>query len=158
MFYKFSVFTVFFSRLKAMSWISENPSAIFLALIICLIYAYFKYSHSYWRRMGVPQLQPTFPFGDMATVVFRKQNMGDKIKAVYDMMKGCRYVGLYFFSRKVFLPLDPVLIKDILNTDFPHFYDRGIHYDEETDPLSAHMFSIAGKRLLIFFIIFGTFL
>lgn len=128
-----------------MSWLPENTLLIVVATSLCLLYAYFKYSHKYWCRMGVPQLDPTFPFGDMASVIFRKQNMGDKIKEIYDKMKGNRYVGLYFFSRKAFLPLDPVLIKDILNTDFQHFYDRGIYYDEENDPLSAHMFSIAGN-------------
>nr|WET52687.1 cytochrome P450 [Phaedon brassicae] len=119
---------------------------ILLATLACLVYAYFKRAYSYWKSMGVPQLNPTFPFGDMASVIFRRQNMGDKIKEIYDRMKGKRYVGLYFFSRKAFLPLDPVLIKDVLGKDFPHFYDRGIYYDEENDPLSAHLFSIAGPK------------
>lgn len=129
-----------------MSWTFEHVLPIAVAILLCGLYAYFKFAYSYWRRKGVPQLNPTFPFGDMASVIFRKQNMGDKIKEIYDQMKGKRYVGLYFFSRKAFLPLDPVLIKDVLNTDFQHFFDRGIYYDEQNDPLSAHMFSIAGKN------------
>ncbi|CAG9760757.1 unnamed protein product [Ceutorhynchus assimilis] len=74
--------------------------------------------------------------------------MGDKINEIYsrEKTKGHGYVGLYFFSRKAFLPLDPLLIKDILGKDFAHFYDRGIYYDEENDPLSAHLFSIAGPK------------
>ncbi|KAJ8934437.1 hypothetical protein NQ318_017138 [Aromia moschata] len=103
----------------------DNIPAILLAALAILVYAYFKRAHSYWKSMGVPQLEPSFPFGDMASVIFRKQNMGDKIKEIYDTMKGRRYVGLYFFSRPAFLPLDPVLIKNILSRDFQHFYDRG---------------------------------
>ncbi|KAJ8968107.1 hypothetical protein NQ314_002462, partial [Rhamnusium bicolor] len=131
---------------KIMSVILDNVFTILLATLIIVIYLYFKHAHTYWKNMGVPQLNPSFPFGDMASVIFRKQNMGDKIKEIYDKMKGHKYVGLYFFSRRVFLPLDPVLIKNILSTDFQHFYDRGIYYDEENDPLSAHLFSIAGPK------------
>ncbi|CAH0553140.1 unnamed protein product [Brassicogethes aeneus] len=119
---------------------------ICIGSIIAILYAYFRHSFNYWKNMGVSQLNPTFPFGDMADVIFRKKNMGDKIKEIYDRMKGEKYVGLYFFSRKAFLPLDPVLIKHILSKDFHHFYDRGIYYDEENDPLSAHLFSIAGPK------------
>ncbi|KAG5876193.1 hypothetical protein JTB14_001936 [Gonioctena quinquepunctata] len=129
-----------------MNAFTENIFLILLFSLFILIYLHFKRAYTYWRNMGVAQLEPSFPFGDMASVIFRKQNMGDKIKEIYDRMKGQRYVGLYFFSRKAFLPLDPVLIKDILNKDFQHFYDRGIHYDEENDPLSAHLFSIAGPK------------
>lgn len=91
--------------------------------------------------------------------------MGDKINTIYQLgrSKGYDYIGLYFFSRKAFLPLDPILIKNILGKDFQHFSDRGmqsnackslyfdfdstgIYYDEEHDPLSAHLFSIAGSK------------
>ncbi|KAJ8982768.1 hypothetical protein NQ317_018180 [Molorchus minor] len=119
---------------------------ILLTTAILLIYIYFRISYTYWKKLGVPQLNPSFPFGDMAAVIFRRQNMGDKIKEIYDKMKGHKYVGLYFFSRKALLPLDPALIKNILSKDFQHFYDRGIYYDEENDPLSAHLFSIAGPK------------
>ncbi|XP_074030754.1 probable cytochrome P450 6a14 [Leptinotarsa decemlineata] len=126
--------------------LTDNTFLVLLGAGLFLVYIYFKRAFTYWRKMEVPQLDPTFPFGDMASVIFRKQNMGDKIKEIYDKMKGQRYAGLYFFSRKAFLPLDPIIIKDILNKDFQHFHDRGIYYDEENDPLSAHLFSIAGPK------------
>lgn len=118
-------------------------SALLLTLIL-----YFKRAHNYWRTRGVPQLAPSFPFGDMASVIFRKQNMGDKIKQIYDHARsgGHKFIGLYFFSRKALLAVDPVLIKNILAKDFHHFSDRGIYYDEVNDPLSAHLFSLAGTK------------
>lgn len=121
---------------------------IVLTSLIFFIYLYFKHAYSYWKSKNVPQLSPIFPFGDMASVIFRRQNMGNKIKEIYDEIKaqGHKYVGLYFFSRKAFLPIDPVLIKNILATDFQHFHDRGIYYDDENDPISAHLFSLAGPK------------
>lgn len=125
--------------------LSGNALAVLLATLAVIIYAYFKHSHNYWRRMGIPQLTPSFPFGDVAPVVLRKQNMAEKVKEIYDRMKGHKCVGMYFFSRPALLPLDPVLIKNIQSTDFEHFFDRGIYYDEDNDPISAHLFSIAGE-------------
>lgn len=122
--------------------------AIISTTTLILLYVYYKHAHTYWKRRNVPQLNPSFPFGDMASVIFRRHNMGDKIKEIYNEMKtqGHKYVGLYFFSRKAFLPLDPVLIKRILAQDFLHFHDRGIYYDEDNDPISAHLFSLAGPK------------
>lgn len=134
--------------------VSKNLSTILSATLLILLYAYFKHSHTYWRRIGILQLNPSFPFGDVTAVVLRKQNMAEKVKEVYDQMKGQKCVGMYFFSRPTFLPLDPVLIKNIQSTHFEHFFDRGIYYDEENDPISAHLFSIAGEKETKLFTIF----
>ncbi|KAJ8914609.1 hypothetical protein NQ315_017314, partial [Exocentrus adspersus] len=72
--------------------------------------------------------------------------MAEKVKEIYDRMKGRKCVGMYFFSRPTLLPLDPVLIKAVQSVAFDHFYDRGIYYDEENDPISAHLFSLAGPK------------
>lgn len=44
---------------------------VMLAVMLVLAYIYFKDSYKYWKRLGVPQLNPQFPFGDMADVIFR---------------------------------------------------------------------------------------
>lgn len=119
-----------------------------LASLLLTVLIYFKHSHKYWKDSGVPQLQPNFPFGDFASVIFRRKNMATKIKEIYDdaKKKNHQYVGLYFFSRKALLAVDPVLIKHILVKDFQYFNDRGLYYDEINDPLSAHLFSLAGNK------------
>ncbi|XP_030746579.1 cytochrome P450 6a2-like [Sitophilus oryzae] len=116
--------------------------------VVVFIYSYFHYSYMYWLELRVPSLSPEFPFGDMKDPILRRQCMGEKIKEIYDFgtKHWYNYIGLYFFSRKVFLPIDPELIKNILVKDFNYFSDRGIHYDEKYDPLSAHLFSIAGPK------------
>ncbi|XP_018320090.1 probable cytochrome P450 6a14 [Agrilus planipennis] len=116
--------------------------------IFVLIYTYFKRAHNYWKSRGVAGPPPFFPFGTMRSVILRQQNLGDKVKEIYNeyKSKGHRFVGVYFFSRKVFVALDPSLVKNILIKDFNHFDDRGIYYDEINDPLSAHLFSLSGPK------------
>lgn len=125
-----------------------TEALLLLATTLLLLVTYYKRAHVSWKTKGVPQLRPSFPFGDVASVIFRRQNMGDKIKEIYDLARSnnWKYVGLYFFSRKALLAVDPELIKNILCRDFQHFNDRGIYYDEENDPLSAHLFSLSGPK------------
>ncbi|KAF5299148.1 hypothetical protein FQA39_LY02321 [Lamprigera yunnana] len=123
-----------------------NNLVIVLVLVLCLIVAYFKYSCNYWIRNGIPQLRPSFPFGNVRKVFLRQQMLGDRIKEIYNTMKSHTCVGIYVFNQPVLIPLSPELIKNILTKDFQCFHDRGIYYDEENDPLSAHLFSLSGTK------------
>ncbi|XP_044761645.1 probable cytochrome P450 6a14 isoform X2 [Coccinella septempunctata] len=129
---------------EALNHIASNPSIVLLSTCFLLIYLYFRMAHTYWESRGVPQDNPSFPFGDMASVIFRRQNLASKLKQVYDRARaqGHKYVGLYFFSRKAILLVDPVLIRAFL----AHFHNRGLYYDEKNDPLSAHLFSLYGPK------------
>lgn len=41
---------------------------------------------------------------------------------------------------------DPQLLKYVLVKDFDKFHDRGVHIDEDNDPLSGHLFRLGGER------------
>lgn len=116
---------------------------IFFAILL-----YFQYAHTYFKSLKIPTLSPSFPFGNISKVVFRKQSINDKAVEVYNTLKsqGHRFGGIYFFTHPVFLPVDVELITNILVKDYNYFEDRGIHYDEENDPISAHLFSLYGKK------------
>lgn len=44
---------------------------LLFGFLLILIYAYFKNAYKYWSSLRIPQLDPIFPFGDMADVIFR---------------------------------------------------------------------------------------
>ncbi|GJQ81527.1 Cyp6a9 [Trypoxylus dichotomus] len=120
-------------------------------ILLCLVFAlllYYRYAHSYFKRRGVPTVPPTFPFGNVASIIFRTQSINAKIIDIYNALKpkGHSFGGIYFFTVPVFLPISVELIRNILVKDFHHFDDRGIHFDEENDPVSAHLFSLYGEK------------
>ncbi|KAF5307270.1 hypothetical protein FQR65_LT06986 [Abscondita terminalis] len=103
-----------------MSSIGIENLIVCAAVLLCFVVIYFKYCYNYWKRRGIPQITGTIPFGSITKVFLRKQMLGDRIKEIYNTMKGNTCVG--------------------------SFHDRGIYYDEENDPLSAHLFSLSGLK------------
>lgn len=131
-----------------MDWTILNTLGIILTTIFCAVYIYFLNEHRYWAKKNVPYVHPTFPFGNISKVILRKQNFIQTIQEMYINMKGKghRYAGIYFFSRKALLIIDPDMAKNILTTDFQNFHDRGLHYDEINDPLSANLVVLNGEK------------
>ncbi|EDS32169.1 cytochrome P450 6d3 [Culex quinquefasciatus] len=111
-----------------------------------LLYGLLYYHFRYWKRRGIPQLSPSIPFGDIGPVFRQKQYLAETYATLYHKSKQFLVAGIYLSLRPVLLVNDPHLIKDILVRDFDHFYSRGVYADEKRDPMSAHLFSIAGEQ------------
>lgn len=115
--------------------------------LLCLILYYIFVVLNYWKNLGIPYVVPTFPFGNIGQVIRGKISFADQIGKFYNESKNRgKYIGLYFFHRKVLLVTDPNLVKSILSSDFKYFYSRGIYTDEKNDPLTAHLVSLNGER------------
>nr|XP_022901568.1 probable cytochrome P450 6a21 isoform X1 [Onthophagus taurus]XP_022901569.1 probable cytochrome P450 6a21 isoform X1 [Onthophagus taurus] len=117
-------------------------------LLIACLYFYFKNAFDYCKKIGVPTVPTSFLFGNIKPVVFRQQSISDKVAETYRLIKPSGYpiTAVYFFVHPVFVPISLDLIKNIFLKDFHHFDDRGIFYDEENDPVSAHLFSLYGDK------------
>lgn len=122
---------------------------IYFALAIAVITAFYylvKRQYSYWERRGIPYIEPEFPFGN-AKIISRTMHASLAMKKFYDELKGkAPFGGIFIFQRPVALLLDLSLIKRVLTKDFANFNDRGLYFNEKDDPLSAHLFSIDGKK------------
>ncbi|XP_019531005.3 probable cytochrome P450 6d5 [Aedes albopictus] len=120
-----------------------------LFLVVIAILAVFaviliSYQFRYWIRRGVPQLQPSFPFGDFGEFFRQKHGIPMTYANIYARSRHLPYVGIYLSMRPALIVNDPQMVKDILGRDFDHFHDRGLHVNEETDPLSGNLFSLGG--------------
>lgn len=121
---------------------------IIINIILCVVYGYYKYRHSYWENLNVPCIAGKIPFGSISSVVLKRQSFIERITEIYSTMKekGHKYVGIYFITRRALVLIDPELIKKVLVTDFQYFHDRGVYHDEKNDPLSAHLVALSGDR------------
>nr|AZP56676.1 CYP6K1c [Locusta migratoria migratoria] len=126
------------------SWVTE-----ILALqstVFAILYVIFKIDYTYWKKKGVPYLEPTFPLGNGWDTTLMKKNFGEVLRDVYFETEGRDFVGIYSLNNPLLIVRDPEMIKTILVKDFNYFPDRGIYVDEKTDHLSAHLFFLGGTK------------
>ncbi|KAL9699478.1 hypothetical protein quinque_002919 [Culex quinquefasciatus] len=123
------------------SWLVLNA-----ALAVPLLYLLVARQFSYWKRRGVAQLVPVFPFGNLGPFFRQRSCLGVTYAELYHRWKALPFVGIYFSLRPLLLINDPELIKNVLTRDFEYFHDRGLHVNEGKDPLSGHLFALGGDK------------
>lgn len=118
---------------------------LFVALlIICLSY-YIYHVYTYWKRLGVAYVSPSFPFGNFGKTFLKKTSIGELLQEFYRTVNE-PFFGLYSMFNPTLIVCDPQLIRSVLVKDFQHFTDRGFYMDEERDPLTGNLFSFGGKK------------
>ncbi|KAI4459126.1 cytochrome p450 [Holotrichia oblita] len=128
--------------------IRSQDIAILLGTVTLCLYLYIKWVYNYWGRRNVPYQTPTFPFGNIEPLWAMKNGFHHTIAGIYKDFKekGHKFGGAFTLLRPAFIPVDLDILKHIMIKDFQYFVDRGVYYNEEADPLSAHLFSIEGDK------------
>lgn len=94
----------------------------------------------------MPSLKASYFLGNLDGVG-EKIHMATNLQIVYETFKdNHKYCGFYMLPTPQLVLIDLDLIKNVLIKDFHHFTDRGIYFNEEDDPLSAHLFAIEGEK------------
>lgn len=119
----------------------------FIVVLVSLFVAFVKWKFTYWQRRGLLNPEPTFFIGNMWRLVLQRITFGDHIQETYNFLKAKnqRHGGEYFFMKPMYVPIDPEIVKNIMQNDFLSFMDRGIYFNE-TDPLSLNLFFISGMK------------
>ncbi|KAL2726635.1 LOW QUALITY PROTEIN: CP9E2 protein [Vespula squamosa] len=123
--------------------------AVLLALVavILSIYYYVFKDLSYFKRIGLPYLEPWPIVGNMGPAIFRQKSLIDITLEVYNLNPEAKYVGFFDISKPVFFIRDPELIKLIAVKSFDNFPDHRGFVDEVQDPLfGKNLFSLKGNR------------
>lgn len=119
---------------------------VIISIVVAfIVYWYIKYLVSYWDRHGVKSFKPSFPFGNFNASLFLKKSIGETVADIHNATKE-PFIGVYGALRPILVVRDTELIHRILIKDFQHFVDRGVHCDEDYDPLSAHLFAMTGQK------------
>lgn len=115
------------------------------ATLLASAYWYVKKSFSYWKRKGVPYIEPSFPFGNFANLYLGKEHFGDVVLDLYNKSSE-PFVGVYTSLRPILLVRDPVLIKDMAIKNFHHFDARTVTGNADADPMANNLLLQNGER------------
>lgn len=118
-----------------------------LSAVLGLCYYFIRRRYSYWERLNIPYIQPTFPFGNVKQLG-KTMHSAKLFQMFYDELKGASpFGGIYFFITPTVLATNFDFIKNVLVKDFNHFVSRGgVFSNEKDDPLSGHLFAVDGER------------
>ncbi|XP_058065006.1 cytochrome P450 6A1-like, partial [Anopheles bellator] len=102
---------------------------------------------SYWKRRGVPAVEPSFPQGNLRGVG-KDYHISEVLQNCYKQLKGSGnpYGGFYFFINPSAMLLNLDLIKAVLVKDFEYFHDRNVYHNDHDDPLSRHLVAMEGAK------------
>ncbi|KAF2892434.1 hypothetical protein ILUMI_13740 [Ignelater luminosus] len=122
--------------------------AIILITISIGLLTLLRWKFSYWSRKNVPFIPGSIPFGSIGNPFKPSNSLGVLTKIFYQVFKalGHKHGGFYNLISPIYIPVDPDLVKNILQKDFSHFVDRGTYHNEHADPLSGHLFAIGGEK------------
>lgn len=120
---------------------------IVLALIVAVVYLVNKYFFSFWTKLNVKQLDPTFFVGNVGEIFTLKSSMGDFFEKIYNQNKSEKYVGAYLSYNPILIVNDPELANSIMISDFNTFHDRPTPGDAaENYPLVGNLFNLKGQK------------
>ncbi|KAM7344113.1 uncharacterized protein ACRADG_010945 [Cochliomyia hominivorax] len=145
--------TIFFNNLSIINiknkfWTMEMITSLLYLLITFATFSFYlmKRNLDYWRTQEIPHEKPKFLSGNLSG--FRtKYHMGEIVAECYRKFKGSGpFAGFYLAQRPGVVLLDTELIKNVLIRDFNNFIDRGMYYNDKTDPLSGHLFFMDGQK------------
>ncbi|XP_075166604.1 cytochrome P450 6A1-like [Haematobia irritans] len=119
--------------------------SIVIVLVTLTVYL-IRSNLNYWKNRKIPCEEPHILMGNLKGLR-TKWSLGAIMKNYYNKFKGSGpFAGIFIGHRPGVLALDIQLIKHILIKDFSQFADRGRYYNENSDPLTAHLFFVDGDK------------
>lgn len=122
-----------------------------VAVVLFLLYIYGTVNFDYWEKRGVIYEKPIPYFGNFKPVYFQQTNPTDFFQNLYKKYPNEKYVGIFLATKPTLVIRDPELIKNIMSTDFYHFYSRAIlPHKKVIEPVLRNLFFAEGDlwRLL----------
>lgn len=121
-----------------------------ILLLLLLVYVYFTRNHDYWKKRNVKHEEPIPIFGNMYRNIMGKQSIIQMATELYEKYPDEKVVGFYRGPTPELIIRDLDLVKQIMSTDFTHFYLRGIGRNPKIEPMFLNLFHVEGDtwRLL----------
>ncbi|XP_018318914.1 probable cytochrome P450 6a19 [Agrilus planipennis] len=121
---------------------------ICLATLVIFSYYYFKRTYTYWNKYDIHVAPSVIPFGSLGSIINRKESFSVILSKLYRQVKekGEKHAGLFVLLNPIYMPLDPLIIKNIFIKDFNSFTDRSLYHNEIDDPISVNLLTMDGDQ------------
>lgn len=102
---------------------------IISVLLPSIIFSYFQWKYTFWRRLGIPYLKAKFPMGCISNPLTNPTQLGVDFANWHMKLKmsGYKYGGVFMLCVPVLVVTDLELIKNVLVKDFSHFMGHGLY-------------------------------
>ncbi|XP_049793716.1 cytochrome P450 6j1-like [Schistocerca nitens] len=104
-------------------------------LLIPLLCWYTTRNFGYWKKLGIPYMQPIPFVGNMGSVVIGQKHMGEPVLECYRRAGDTPFMGMFAFDQPLLMVKDPELVGRIMSTDFSTFYATNAKCDPAADPV-----------------------
>ncbi|KAI4501164.1 hypothetical protein M0802_003537 [Mischocyttarus mexicanus] len=118
-----------------------------LVIVILSIYYYVIYNYSYFKRIGLPYLEPWPLLGNLGPAILRRKTLADISINAYNVNLEAKYIGFFDTINPILMIRDPELIKTITLKQFDHFPNHRGFVEEGEDPLFRNnLFALKDDR------------
>lgn len=110
-----------------------------------VVYLIVNHKLKYWKNKNVPHVKPEFLYGN-SRGISNDYHPGEFWREIYRKLKHQGPIGgAYMFIKPFAVITDLDLLKRIMIKDFNYFSNRVAYFNEEDDPLSAHVINLEGE-------------
>ncbi|KAJ6644085.1 putative cytochrome P450 6d5 [Pseudolycoriella hygida] len=115
------------------------------ATLIVSAYLYVQWAYSYWKRRGIPYIQPVFPFGNFSLSFSKKMSLTQETTKLYNETSE-PFIGIFTTLQPALLIRDPKIIKDVHIKNFQSFNHRGFQVNVDVDPMADNILFQQGEK------------
>lgn len=113
--------------------------------LLVVIYFMMNRKLNYWKLKNVPYIKPEFLYGN-SRGISTDFHPGEFWRKMYRQLKHQGPIGgVYMYLKPFAVITDLDLLKEIMIKDFDFFSNRVAYFNEEDDPLSAHVINLEGE-------------
>ncbi|CAB3259457.1 unnamed protein product [Arctia plantaginis] len=115
-------------------------------IIVTLILLYYisTRKYNYFKNKKVPHLKPTFLLGNYGDVILQKKSLAEVVQDICKQFPDEPFIGAYYGTEPILIPIDPEIIKLIMTKDFHYFHGRELSEHNHKEPASLNLFATYG--------------
>jgi cytochrome P450 family 6 len=111
--------------------------------LLTSLYIFFRVRFTFFKKHNILHEKPSIPLGNL----HQRLHLAEVFKEYYDKFKRKAPVfGFYFAINPGIVITDLNVVQDVLINKFDNFTNRGVFYNKQDDPLSAHLVSLEDEE------------